>query len=286
MPRRPNRHKQASVCYAYLCTNKVDSPFMDSVQAMLEYDRRNQDYLSTERGGGRIHLQSSPRLAEARNQVVDAFVLHRSQGGSFDAQWLFWLDSDATFDPWVLQELMAFADPVKAPIVGALAFGGSSPENLFPTIYRTYRTTTGAISLAKVFDYPRNTMCKVGATGSHCILIHRSVFALLRQQFATMPNGAPNPSPWYADGHVDAQGHSMGEDISFCLKAGACNIPIYVHTGIKTGHVKTCILDERMWDRRVAVDGLPENPPEPEAEAEETAALFAEGLRPRELVLP
>lgn len=260
MAPRPTRHRHAAVAFAYLATSKVDTPFLDSVLAMQTYDHINQGYLDPLRGGGRIHIQSGPRVAEARSQVVDMFM--DKQGPWVRADWLFFCDSDATFAPDVLEQLMAQAND-DTPIVGALAFGGLTVESMFPTLYRIHRETTdGRLDIEKVYKYPRNAMCQVGATGSHCILIHRKVFHVMGILYEHLDEAKTikNPYPWYAEGHTDVHGMPIGEDIIFCFKAGRCGFPIFVNTGIRTGHVKQIILDEELWDYRCERYGLPENP--------------------------
>jgi hypothetical protein len=36
----------------------------------------------------------------------------------------------------------------------------------------------------------------------------------------------------------------MGEDLSFCMRAGSLGIPVHVHTGVKTTHLKQLWLSE------------------------------------------
>jgi hypothetical protein len=212
---------------------------------MLLYDSGNHGYLRPP--GGHISLQSSPRVAEARSQVVDEFI---RPGSPVAAEWLFWLDADASFDRDILARLMEHADAEKAPIVGALAFGGSNPDNMFPTVYSLARSEKGW-ELDKDLDYPRDALVKVGATGCHCVVVHRSVFIKMGKAFEFMPDGVTkNPYPWYVEGHVDAQGRPIGEDIAFCIKAQAIDAPVFVHTGIISGHVKEVVLDQKMWDEK------------------------------------
>ena len=78
--------------------------------------------------------------------------------------------------------------------------------------------------------YPVNTMIKVGATGAACILIHRSVLERIGKEWF---NQIPVP-----DGSLE------GEDISFCHRCMDADIPIWVHTGIRTTHMKTVWLSE------------------------------------------
>lgn len=267
MTKRPNRHRHTAVAFAFLTTGKVDTPFLHSLLAMREYDQYHHDYLNPHEGGGKIAFQSSPRIAEGRSRVIDLFMQHKDQGGLYhQADWLLWLDADAVFDPDLLEQLMAVADEKDTPIVGALAFGGGSPERMFPTLYTLSQADDGRLIRDIVWDYPRNALCTVHATGSHAILIHRSVFHVMFKLYEWMDQDHTirNPYPWYAEGHVDHRGDPIGEDIMFCHKANACGFPVKVHTGVKTGHVKAIVLDEALWDYRVDRYGLPgQAPPEP-----------------------
>jgi hypothetical protein len=47
---------------------------------------------------------------------------------------------------------------------------------------------------------------------------------------------------WYH--RVPARDGSMGEDLSFCMRAAAMDIPIHVHTGVRTTHAKRIWLSE------------------------------------------
>ena len=46
-----------------------------------------------------------------------------------------------------------------------------------------------------------------------------------------------------------------GEDLSFCMRANALEIPVHVHTGVKTTHLKHLWLDERIYDRLARLEG-------------------------------
>lgn len=247
MPSRPGRHKNTSVTVAYVRPAQVSGKFTDSLAGLILFDSGNQQYLSTP--GGHIGMQSSPRIAEARSQVVDEFL---RPGSPVGAEWLFWLDADATFDSDVLARLMDHADARTAPILGALAFGGSSPENMFPTVYTLEPPKDGQAGwdMNRKLDYPRDALVKVGATGCHCVLVHRQVFVAMANRLGVRPDGSKNPYPWYMEGGVSRTGAPIGEDVGFCINAQCLGIPVHIHTGIRTGHVKETVLDEAMWDRQ------------------------------------
>lgn len=242
MPSRPGRHRNTSVTVAYVHPSMVSARFCENLSAMVLFDAAHQNYLASP--GGLISMLSSPRIAEARSQVVDTFLTEEG----VDAEWLLWLDADASFHPTLLAELMDVADAAH-PVVGALAFGGSGPENMFPTIYGLTPTEGGGWDMDKVLDYPRDALVKVGATGCHTVLIHRGVFLAMAKAYA-FRDGKPNPYPWYMEGGVTSKGAPIGEDTSFCINAQALGIPIHVHTGIRVGHVKEVVLDEALWDQQ------------------------------------
>lgn len=253
MPKRPGRHRHAAVVAAWIGSQKGDLPFLDSHLEVRDYDREHEDYLNRATGGGRITSMTSPRIAEARSQTVDAFL-----SGQFPkADWLWWTDTDATFDGDVLSQLMQVAHYPERPIVGALAFAGGRSSNMYPTLYGCRETEDGIEVTRPDTDYPRDTLLKVAGTGCHCVVVHKQVFKAMAKAYQHLPNGRPNPYPWYCEGHVDVNGVPIGEDMIFCRRAAALDIPTYVHTGIKTGHVKTAILDEDMWEERMARNPLP-----------------------------
>src|SRR5205814_6914403 len=53
---------------------------------------------------------------------------------------------------------------------------------------------------------------------------------------------APNPTT----------GQLIGEDLSFCARAGALSIPVYVHTGVAASHMKQVWLaEDNYWAERI-----------------------------------
>lgn len=198
--------------------------------------------------GQAAHEASGAHVPSARSSIVAEFLAHPAK-----PDWLWFIDTDATFADDVLDRLLATADPKERPIVGALAFGvrvakdakgrerfnkvGAAVLELFPTIYLYNDEGT-----ATVYGYPKDTVVQCHATGAHCLLIHRSVLA----------------DPRWIDGHplpyfrtAVANGGEVSEDQFFCMKAGSLGYPIHVDTSIKTGHVKTFVADEDMYQAGV-----------------------------------
>lgn len=202
------------------------------------------------------HESSGVHIPTARCDIVEQFLAHGAE-----PEWLWLVDTDATFADDALDELLAAADPVERPIVGALAFGVRPVKNangdedfnavraarleLFPTIYFYDDAGTWCYE-----GYPRNTVLRVNATGCHCLLIHRSVL----EHPDWRADG--HPLPWFRQ--ALRHGKEMSEDHYFCLKAQTLGFPIHVHTGVNTGHVKTFVADEDAYLRQL--DAMPVPP--------------------------
>lgn len=136
------------------------------------------------------------------------------------------VDTDMTFLPDTLNRLLE----VNEPIVGALTFGSNS-EGSFPVLHRM--TESG---MERITNYPEDELFEVDATGAACLLVNRDVFEKLRANDDGL-------YPWFQEGRT-LHGREVGEDVAFCLKAREQGLPIHVHTGIPTGHVKSHIITE------------------------------------------
>lgn len=231
-----------SVVIAWLSGGQVEHPFMDSMVDLMRHDSHSNGYVS-----GFISMVTSPRVAEARSQIVDTFAEKHP-----DADWLLFIDADMTFQPDMLDRLMEVADRERCPILGGLCFGGRPGSKIFPTVYEEYETGDGYMALRPSAYYPKDTLVKVGGTGAACLLVHRSVYAAMARPwpegFGTTADGAANPYPWFTEGLTGPHGESYGEDIAFCKRARQLDIPVHVHTGVKLGHVKTCVMDEPLYE--------------------------------------
>lgn len=236
-----------SVTLAYVCQDEVAHSWHRSVMDLVGFDGANNGRLTA---GGYIVIRcGTDGLPEARNKAVAEFLKEDK------ADWLFWIDTDMGFLPDTIDRLFDAADPIERPIVGALCFGNSEigPDGV--NGYECVASPT-VLDWAKVegpdggeqygwrvrWDFKTNTVTRVGGTGAACILIHRSVFEKLE---------AAHGRAWYHRVPNVTTGQLIGEDLSFCLRAGALDIPIYVHTGVPTTHLKPVWLGEdTYWTQR------------------------------------
>lgn len=240
----------AKATVAYVHPDQLAVSFHQSLMQLVMYDAANGGHLAHEEG--RIAVRCSTNgLVAARNATAVAFL----HSGS---EWLLWLDTDMGFAPDTLERLLAAADPVTRPIVGALCFAsrevgqdgmGGFRTLARPTIYDWTPMPDGHTRFVGRILYPVNDLVPCAATGSACVLIHRSVFERISAML--VDHGQPAGS-WY-DRAPGSDGALLGEDISFCMRAGAAGIPVHVHTGVRTTHLKPMWLGEsHFWAQQPA----------------------------------
>jgi len=219
------------IIIGYISPGQVATRFTDSLLGVFKDPRVV----------GHISVISGPRIAQARNDMVSAFLSDKSK-----PQWLLMVDSDMIFEPSIIDDFLNAAHEKLRPVVGGLCFGGGRVGQPFPTLYKLVDPNKNGGKFTEVIrDYPKNALCKVAATGAACLFIHRDVLLQMQDKFAAMPDSHRNPHPWFAE--TVQGGHEYGEDWTFCMRLQHMKIPLYVHTGIKLGHVKTQIYDEDFY---------------------------------------
>lgn len=232
-----------SVTLAYVHDTEVAYSFHHSLVNLLLFDAGEQGRIM-QGGYNAIRCARSGNLAEARNQAAEAFLA--TQAGD----WLFWIDTDMGFAPDTVERLLAAADPEERPIMGGLCFAqreiSQDDMNGYRTVPRFTILDWVETSKGKRFmgrsTYPVNSIVQCAGTGSACILIHRSVLERIADEFGPK---------WYTQIPGD-DGMLLGEDISFCIRAGAVGIPVHVDTSVKTTHLKSLWLQEAdFWESAV-----------------------------------
>jgi hypothetical protein len=224
-----------AVVVAYVHSNNVTYSWHHSMIELVGWDLARHGRVI--RGGYLAMRYGTDGISLARNKAALDFLAEK------EADWLFWVDTDMGFPADIVDRLMEAADPIERPIVGALAFSqreevddgmGGFRCRATPTIF-DWVNTGEQLGFGIRFDYPADTLLRCGGTGSACILIHRSVFERIEAKYGRA---------WYDRVPNTSTGQILSEDLSFCLRAGTLDIPVYVHTGIKTSHLKQLWLSE------------------------------------------
>jgi hypothetical protein len=239
----PIPDRTQAVVVAYVHQNEVAYSWYHSMIELIGYDLANNGRVLA---GGYVGMRcGTSGLVEARNKAIQGFL---EEG---KADWLLWIDTDMGFSPDTVDRLFHAADPKTRPIVGALCFSQHEDEAdgtggwrcaATPTVYDWVKLDNGEMGWVVRWDYPVNTLTRVAGTGCGCILIHRSVFEQLEEKFGRA---------WYDRVPNTTNGQLIGEDLSFCLRAGSLGIPIHIHTGVRTTHLKAVWLAEEDYARQV-----------------------------------
>jgi glycosyltransferase involved in cell wall biosynthesis len=251
-----------AVVVAYVHNKDVTYSWHHSMIELIGHDLGNAQRVMR---GGYISMKcaSSDGLVESRNRAVKAFLAEKQ------ADWLWWVDTDMGFTPDTIDRLLASADPETAPIVGGLCFTqreeaadgmGGYRTRATPTVFDWLQVDgTEQQGFSVRWDYPHDQLVPCAGTGSACVLIHRSVFERIQEQFGEV---------WYDRIPNPTMGKIVGEDLSFCLRALTLGIPVHVDTSVKTSHQKVLWLAEPDYFGQVALSQLtPRVPPATEATA-------------------
>lgn len=228
------------IVIGYCTPGEVDARFCDSIAGSLMYDRSHGCRI-----WGTTMLETGPRITEARSQIVDAFI--HAAAVCVDGKhpdWLLMVDSDMVWQPDAPFRLAESAKRVGAKIIGGLCIGGGH-AGMFPTLYQLTRLPNGELSPSKLTDWPEGDVVKVDATGAAFLMVHREVYLKMAQDHMMLPDGTPEPHPWFIEGR--RKGNQYGEDIGFCMRAKASGFDIYVDTSVEIGHMKRFEMTSKMW---------------------------------------
>jgi hypothetical protein len=240
--------RAGAVVLAYVHDSDVSYSWHHSMVEMLGWDVTHEARVM--RAGYIAYRYGTDGLVDARNKTVTTFLQENQ------ADWLWIVDTDMGFAPDTLDRLFEAADPVERPIVGALCFSqremaadmmGGWRCTAVPTVY-DWAKVGEQMGFSVRWEYPINTITRCAGTGSACILVHRSVFEQIGDKFGPV---------WYDRIPNTSTGQVTSEDLSFCMRAGALDIPVHIHTGVQTSHAKRIWLSEEDYWRQRAVDPPP-----------------------------
>lgn len=173
--------------------------------------------------------------------VYDARNALAAQAVNEDADYILWLDSDMTFEPDMLERMLAD----DKEIVCGLFFRRRPPFS--PCIYKTLRADREYPErnvFEKQFAYP-DEIFTVEGCGMAAVLMSTDV--LRKIALNEMRDGRKAIPPF-----VPLLG--FGEDLSFCIRAREAGCEIWCDPQIKIGHMASLVVDESVWKAsRVAV---------------------------------
>ena len=251
--------------------NEVEYSFFHSYFQLIRFD--GLLHARTWRGGEFSIRGGTDGLAAARNVAVRDFLRDS------DAEWLWWVDTDMGFAPDTVELLLQASDPADRPIMGALCFANRDVDNdgmggrlaLAAPVIMDWKHVDGEAGFDTRWNYAQNAIVRCDGVGSACVLIHRSVFERMQVEFG---------EHWYTRRINTTTGALMSEDLSFCSRAMALEIPVHVHTAVKTTHAKRVWLSEdHYWQQRMlnaapsTAEGAPIPAPKPDWAVPRYAAI-------------
>jgi len=204
-----------------------------SIHGLLAQDLIHISKETSRRFDHLVQVANIGLTTRSRNIVVKTFL------ETTDSEWLLMIDSDErlSVDAWL--KLIDTAHDTQRPVVSGLVFAAffDDADNLrpVPTIYRMIESGLEAID-----NYDVDSVMEVDATGTGCLLIHRSV--LLKIQENATPNQGKDWA-WFVEGAID--GTYFGEDLLFSKRVKSLGYPIHVHTGAILPHNKQFWLTDR-----------------------------------------
>jgi len=236
-----------AVTVGYLHPGHLAACFAESLMDVFFFDASQPTPRIVSHQWGKMAKEcGAAGVVAGRNQLAKVML------DESEAEWLWMVDSDMGFAPDTVERLIAAADPIERPVVGGLCFahktdGRSSFYGIrfrtTPTVY-DFHEDDEKIGFVPRMAYERDVLTQCSGTGGACVLIHRSALARVRDR--------------YGDTWFDPITHPKGpttfsEDLSFCVRLGGVDLPVFVHTGIKTTHDKGGVFyDEEFFDRQEA----------------------------------
>ena len=175
-----------------------------------------------------IRLLRGSLVYDARNQITQYAL-------SQDFDYVLWLDSDMTFDPDLLEKLMADIEGREdMDAVTGLCFGRRPPFK--PCIYSTLAIKQEGNLVMPIaenwFGYPRDQLFEVEGCGFACLLMKIDTLKT---------TGIYGRVPFYPIG-------GMGEDLTYCKRARDLGLRFWCDSRLKIGHIMRMSVDEGFVD--------------------------------------
>lgn len=236
-----------AVTVGYLHPGHLAACFAESLTDILFFDASQEHPRIISHDHGKMAKEcGAAGIHSGRNQIAKV-VLDESE-----SEWLFMVDSDMGFAHDTVERLVAAADPVARPVIGGLAFAHKTDgkSSFYGTRYRCTPTVydfvedDDKIGFIPRMKYERDMLTQCSATGGACVLIHRSALEAIRAKFGDV---------WFTPITHPKGPTEFSEDLSFFVRLAAVDMPLHVHTGVKTCHDKGGVFyDEAFYDRQEA----------------------------------
>jgi len=185
-----------------------------------------------------VLMPNGPYMDQGRNRAVEQFYINPDLA-LYD--WLLFIDSDVEFTP---QDVVAVTSTPHAIVGGAYTSYHNGQQ--FVVAYNFGPGIHGPNTLLDLtvpeLDAMPPTPTPIDAIGTGFLAIHRTAINRFTEFYES-------PQPWFAELTVapdpsdESSSHltgiHLGEDLTFCLRANAINIPVHIHPLVRLHHFKT-----------------------------------------------
>ena len=145
------------------------------------------------------------------------------------ADYVFWLDSDMTFDPDTLQRMHETLEKENLDILTGLYFRRVQPFS--PVLFKTLEPTENGFTWSEFTEIPEG-LFEVAGCGFGCVLMKTEVFV----------------DVFFKHQHFFDPILGTGEDLSFCWRARDCGYKIICDPSIPLGHVGHQVITRSFFD--------------------------------------
>ena len=166
----------------------------------------------------------SKNLAGVRNALV-------KQAMNAGATHILMMDTDQTPEKDLIEKLLKNLIENDLLIVGGKVH--RRYPNWDPLLLRLDKEKNKYYSVSDE-EWTNNELVEVDATGCGCLLIDLKLFDII-------------PFPWFKEGELTEEGKPIGEDVYFCEQIRKANIPIFVNTKVKIGHLGLMNVNEHFY---------------------------------------
>ena len=173
----------------------------------------------------KVMMTESSLIYDARNTMA----LTALEGG-YD--YVMWLDSDMTFGPDILYQLLE--DAKQYDYVTGLIFSRRLPTNpLILSKCNWQMTDDGAIHETELMkDYPKDSLFEIAGSGSAACIVKTELYDKVTERFRQAP-------------YQPLQ--QFGEDYSFCWKLSQIGVKMACDSRIKVGHIGQIEVNEEIY---------------------------------------
>ena len=194
---------------------KLDSDFFTSFCAMKHV------------GKVQLAVEVDSLVYEARNKLT----MHALDSG---CDYIFWIDSDMTFDGDIMERMYADLQQDGVDFVTGLCFKRTLPTQ--PTICKKliWEQKDGEMQHGAVCyeDYPKDSLFEVAGCGFAGVMCRTKFILELADHFGVSPF---TPLPY------------LGEDFSFCMRANLIGKKMWCDSRVKLGHVGYILFNEDLY---------------------------------------